>query len=228
MAGPVKPRRRYDSTRRQEQAQRTRVAIVAEARRLFLERGYAGTTMSAVAHAAGVSVETVYKAFGNKARLLKGTFDVAIVGDHQPVPMLQRELVHRITAEPDPRRKLSMYGEHLAEAGPRAGALQLLAREAAAGDPEAAEVWDQMVTERLTGMTEFARHLHEGGHLRADISVEEARDVLWTFNSVELYDLLVLQRGWAKERYGRWVAAALVSALLPDARGADHAWPSDE
>jgi AcrR family transcriptional regulator len=223
MAGPVKPRRRYDSTRRQEQAQRTRAAIVEEARRLFLERGYAGTSMSAVAQAAGVSVETVYKAFGNKARLLKGTFDVAIVSDHQPVPMLQRELVHRVTAEPDPRRKLFIYGEHLAEAGPRAGALQLLAREAAASDPEAAEVWDQMVTERLTGMTEFARHLHDGGHLRADISVEEARDVLWTFNSVELYDLLVLQRGWAKQRYGRWVAEGLVSALLPDARRAEQA-----
>lgn len=217
MSGPVKPRRRYDSTRRREQAQRTRAAIIEEARRLFLERGYSGTTVSSVAQAAGVSVETVYKAFGNKARLLKGAFDVAIVGDHQPVPMLQRELVHRITAEPDPRRKLLIYGEHLAEAGPRAGALQLLAREAAASDPEAAEVWDQMVSERLTGMTEFARHLDEGSHLRGDVSVEEARDVLWTFNSVELYDLLVLQRGWAKGRYGRWIAKALISALLPEA-----------
>jgi AcrR family transcriptional regulator len=171
--------------------------------------------VAAVAEAAGVSVETVYKSFGNKARLLKGAFDAAIVGDHQPVPMLQRELVRRIRAEPDARRKLFMYGEHLAEAGPRAGGLQLLAREAAASDPEAADVWDQMVAERLTGMTQFARNLHEDGHLRPGVSVEEARDVLWTFNSVELYDLLVIQRGWARERYGRWIAEALISALLP-------------
>lgn len=215
MAEGVKPRRRYDSTRRREQARRTRAAIVDEARRLFLERGYGGTTISSVAQAAGVSVETVYKAFGNKARLLKGAFDVAIVGDHQPVPMLQRERVRRIRAEPDARRQLLMYGEHLAEAGPRAGALQLLAREAAASDPQAAEVWEQMVAERLTGMTEFARHLFEGGHLRPGVSVGEASDVLWTYNSVELYDLLVIQRGWAAERYGRWVAEALISALLP-------------
>jgi AcrR family transcriptional regulator len=215
MTEPVKPRRRYDSTRRREQARRNRERILEAARRLFLERGYAGTTMGAVAEAAGVSTETVYKAFGNKARLLKGTFDVAIVGDHEPVPMLQRERVRLIEAEPDARRKLSMYGEHLAEASPRAGALQLLAREAAASDPEAADVWEQMVQERLTGMTHFALHLHDGGHLRPDVSVDEARDVLWTYNAVELYDLLVIQRRWANERYGRWVAQALISALLP-------------
>ncbi len=217
MTRSVKPPRRYDSSRRREQARQNRRSVVEAARRLFLERGYAGTTVPAVAAAAGVSTETVYKAFANKAGILKAVFDVAIVGDHEPIPMLQREWVQRNLAEPDPRRKLIMYGEHLAAAGPRAAAVQLLAREAAASDPEAARVWDQMVAERLIGMTHFARHLHEGGHLRADVSVDEARDVLWTYNSVELYDLLVLQRGWAAERYGRWVANALIAALLPSA-----------
>jgi hypothetical protein len=76
-------------------------------------------------------------------------------------------------------------------------------------------MWDQMLAERLTGMTHFARELHERGQLRPDVSLEEARDVLWTFISVELYDLLVLQRGWTNERYGRFIADALIAALLP-------------
>jgi hypothetical protein len=76
-----------------------------------------------------------------------------------------------------------------------------------------------MVTERLVGMTHFARDLHEGGHLRPDVSVDDASDVLWTYNSVELYDLLVLQRGWETERYGRWIAEALIAALLPASEG---------
>jgi AcrR family transcriptional regulator len=214
MARSVKRTRPYDSTRRQEQARQTRAAILDAAGTLFRERGYARTTVAAVAEAADVSVETVYKAFGNKARLLKGVFDVAIVGDHAPVPMLQRELVQRIEAAPDPRRKFEMYGDHLAQAGPRAGPVQLLVRAAAAGDPEVAAVWDQMSSERLYGLTEFARHLYEGEYLRAGVTLEEARDVLWTYNSVELYDLLVLQRGWIPERYGAWVARALASALL--------------
>jgi hypothetical protein len=72
-----------------------------------------------------------------------------------------------------------------------------------------------MLTKRLVGMTHFATHLHKGHHLRPGISLGEAGHVLWTLNSVEIYDLLVLERGWAPERYGRWVADALIAALLP-------------
>jgi AcrR family transcriptional regulator len=216
MAPEVKPPRRYDSSRRQAQARLTRRSILTAARDLFLERGYAGTTMAEVAETAEVSIETVYKAFRNKSGLVKALFDVAIVGDDQPIPMLQRERVAKMREEPDPRKKLLMYGKHLSEAGPRAGQLQLLIRSAAASDPEASAVWDQMVQERLTGMTEFARHLYQGGHLPPGVSLEEARDVLWTYNSVELFDLLVLQRGWDPDKYGRWIAEAMIAALVPD------------
>jgi len=215
MSDGVKPRRRYDSSRRQEQARENRRAILEAARRMFLRRGYAATTVSAIAGEAGVSVETVYKAFANKPGLVKAVVDVAIVGDDESVPMIERELVRRIEAETDPRRKLALYGEHLSESAPRRVPVELLVRAAAASDPGAAGVWDQLEAERLTGMGFFARHLHEGGHLRAGVSLEEAQDVLWTCNSAELYDLLVLRRGWSAERYGRWVADALSAALLP-------------
>jgi AcrR family transcriptional regulator len=211
----VKPRRRYDSTRRQEQARENRRAVLSAARRLFLDRGYAASTVGAIAAEAGVSVETVYKAFGSKPGLVKAVVDVAIVGDDDPVPMVQRERVRRIEAEPNARRKLAMYGEHLAESAPRRVPAELLVRAAAATDPGAAGVWDQLEGERLAGMALFARHLDEGGHLRPGVSAEDARDVLWTYNSPELYDLLVLRRGWSAPRYGRWVADALAAALLP-------------
>ena len=211
----VKPRRRYDSSRRQEQAAGTRAAVLDAARRLFLERGYAATTVAAIAGEAGVSVETVYKAFGSKAGLVKAVVDVAIVGDDEPVPMVQRERVRRIEAEANARRKLTMYGEHLAESAPRRVPVELLVRAAAASDAGAAGVWDQLEAERLAGMSLFARHLDDGGHLRPGVSADEARDVLWTYNSPELYSLLVLRRGWSTPRYGRWVADALAAALLP-------------
>lgn len=209
-------RRRYNSSRRQEQARLTRRAILSAAQELFLERGYPGTTVGAIAEQAGVSAETIYKAFRNKAGLVKALFDVAIVGDDEPVPMLERGRVQRMRAEPNPRKKLLLYGKHLSEAGPRAGKIQLLIRTATAVDPEVATVWHQMIKERLIGMTALAQDLDEGKHLRAGISIEDARDILWTYNSVEIYDLLVLQRGWTAERYGRWVAEALIAALLED------------
>jgi AcrR family transcriptional regulator len=214
MSSPVKPRRRYDSSRRQEQARHNRWAVLQAARQLFLEHGFAATTMPAIASAAGVSVQTVYKAFGNKARLAKAVFDVAMAGDDEPVPMLQRASLARARDEPDPRTKLRLYGEFLAEVAPRHVPVQLVIRDAATSDPEARVVWAELQAERLKGMTLFARALHDDGHLRPGISTNEARDVLWTCNSAELFQLLVLERGWPPKRYGRWVADALISALL--------------
>ena len=157
--------------------------MLAAAHRQFLERGFASTTLAAVADEASVSVETVYKAFANKAGLLKAVFDVAIAGDDEPVALVEREWVHRIQAEPDPCRKLALFGDHIADAGRTTAHLQLLARDAAASDAAAAGVWEQMLTEKVTGMGLFAAHLHEGGHLRRDVSSEEATDVLVAFLS---------------------------------------------
>ena len=179
MVEPVKRRRSYDSTRRREQARENRSRVLAAARSQLVERGYAATTIPAIAADAGVSVETVYKAFGNKAGLLKAVFDVVIVGDDEPVPF------------------------------------ELLARAAAASDPAAEQVWAQMAQERLVGMTHFARHLSDSGFLRPACSIEEARDVLWTFISPELWELLVLERQWTPGRFAGWMGRMLIAALLP-------------
>jgi AcrR family transcriptional regulator len=214
MTGVVKMPRTYDATRRQEQAQENRARVLGAARARFLADGYTATTIPGVARDAGVSVQTVYKAFGNKAGLLKAVFDVAVTGDDQPIPVAGRDQIKRIQAEPDPQKKLRMYSEYFIQGAQRAVAVELLARDAASGDPAAAAVWDQIQQQRLTGMGQFARHLHAGGHLPAGTTVEEARDVLWTFTSPELWDLLVIQRGWTPARYGQWLASMLTAALL--------------
>jgi hypothetical protein len=86
---------------------------------------------------------------------------------------------------------------------------------AAATDPELAELWTQIEKERLSGMGRFARLLADRGVLRPGLSAEEARDLLWTLNSLAVHDLLVRQRGWSPERYRDWLAAALARELLP-------------
>src|SRR5260221_8725454 len=82
--------RLYRSSRREEQARRTRARILDAATAAFLERGYAGATMRAIATVAGVSVPTVELVFGTKSRLLKAAIDVAIVGDDEAVSVLDR------------------------------------------------------------------------------------------------------------------------------------------
>jgi AcrR family transcriptional regulator len=171
--------------------------------------------MPLVADRAGVSVQTVYKNFANKAGLVKAVFDIAMAGDDDPRPMLERERLAAVRAEPDPRRRFVLYGEFLAHVAPRHVPVQLLIRDAAAGDAEAAAVWAQLQADRLRAMTMFAQHLHRDGSLARGIGMREARDVLWTYNSAELYQLLVLERGWSPRRYGTWIGRQLTAALLP-------------
>jgi AcrR family transcriptional regulator len=214
MPHDVNPRRTYDSTRRREQARATRARVVAAANEAFVQHGYAATTMPSIAAAADTSVETVYKSFGNKAALAKAAFDVAVAGDDEPVPIMMRPAILAIKAEPDPRRKLERFGVHVGEISGRIGPIMLVVRDAASTDSGAADIWATMQAERLTGMTLFAEELAGNKSLRRGVSVDEARDVLWTHNSVELWDLLVRQRGWTNARFGRWVGRQLIAALL--------------
>jgi hypothetical protein len=141
---------------------------------------------------------------------------VAVAGDDEDVALMDREdgFVARNRAENDPRKKLMMFGAHIAESMHNTGPIQIAVRAAAATDPAAAEVWHQMGHEKLTGMTAFAENLKRGKHLRRGVTAEDARDVLWTFLSVEVWELLVGGRGWSDERFGKWVGEQLIAALL--------------
>src|SRR6516225_1908286 len=129
MGETVKMARTYDATRRQEQAQENRARVLNAARGRFLADGYTATTIPGVARDAGVSIQTVYKAFGNKAGLLKAVFDVAVTGDDQPIPVAGRDEIKRIEAEPDPQRKLRIYSVYIVQRAPRATLVALPTRD---------------------------------------------------------------------------------------------------
>jgi len=205
-------RRRYDASGRQARALRVREDVAEAARRLFERDGYAATTVAGVAREAGVSPETVYNGFGSKGGLLGAVVRAAIRGDAEATPLRRRPVIEAIRREDDPRRQLDRYGAFLAEANPRLVPLVRVMREAAPADPDIAAALDRLNADRLNGMREFAALLRERGALR--VSAREARDVLWALNSPELFELLVVERGWSARRYGRWVAAQLAAALL--------------
>lgn len=209
----VKPKRRYDSSRRAEQARQTRAAVVAAARRLFLRDGFAATTIAAIAAEAQVSVETIYKTFGGKPGLVRAICDAALAGEG-PVPAETRS--DQMQAhEPDPRTIIRGWGELTVEVAPRISPIMLLVRSAAAADPEMAELQAEIDAARLSRMTRNARNLAAAGHLRDEVTVEQAGEVMWTYSSPELYELLVVKRGWSAERYGAFIAEAMIAALLP-------------
>ena len=210
---PVNTRRRYDSSGRRERARQTRDLITDAARQLFLADGYAATTVAAIAAAAGVSVETIYKSFGGKPGLVRAIVEKGLAGQG-PVPAEQRS-DHIRDTEPDPRRILAAWGTFTSEIAPRVAPILMLARDAAASDPEVALALEQISAARLERMALNARGLFQAGHLRPEITPGEAADIMWTYSSPELYELLVLRRGWSADRYGRFVGQALIAALLP-------------
>ena len=209
----VKTRRHYDASRRREQAARTRDAILQIARDQFLEHGYGGTTVAGIATAAGISVETVYKAFGGKAGLVRALWQRGLAG-HGTVPAPVRSDALSAT-ETDPVALLRGWGQFTTEVAPQVAPIMLLIRAAAATDPEMADLLVEADEQRRTRMRQNARRLQRRGWLRPGVTLAQATDILWTYSSTELYDLLVSKSGWPIRRYGQFVGDALVAALLP-------------
>jgi len=215
-AVPVKPGRRYDSSRRQRQALRTREVILDAARELFLSGGYAGTTILAIAEAADVSVETIYKGFGGKPGLVRAIAEKGLEGTAS-IPAEQRSDEMR-TLERDPYKVIQRWGLFTTEVAPLAAPIALLIRTAAGVDPDMGALRDDLDRARLARMELNARALFERGDFREGITLERARDVMWAYSSPELYELLVLRQGWPLEIYGRFIADAMIAALLPASR----------
>jgi len=208
----VKPKRSYNASRRRERARQTRHRIIDTAERMFLRDGYSAATVQTIAAAAGVSADTIYKSFGGKPGLIRAIRDRALEGEG-PVPAERRsdELQER---ESDARAIISAWGGFVAELAPRVSPILLLIRDAAASDSEVRALRDELDADRLKRMTTNASRLRDAGHLRPGISLAQAADILWTYSSPELYELLVLRRRWTPERYGRYVADAMINALI--------------
>lgn len=208
----VKGGRTYDASRRRERARAQHVAALDEARARFLADGYAATTVESIAQSAGVSAATIYKSYGGKAGLVRELCQRALAGAG-PIPAEERS--DALRSGSDARQVIEGWGRLTAEVAPRISPLLLLLRDAAQADPEAAALRDELDGDRLTRMAANARFLADGGHLRTGLTGRDARDVLWTCSSPELYELLVKRRRWSVAKYSRFVADTIASSLLP-------------
>jgi len=209
--GPVK--RRYDVTGRRQAAARTRAAILDAARELFTERGYAATSMAAIAERAGVALDTVYAAAGRKPDLARLLIETAISGTDQAVPAEQRDYVRAIQAAPDASAKIALYAAAMTAIAPRM-ALVLAIIQQAPGEPELAALWHQIAERRAANMRLFVADLAAVAPLRLDPS--QAADIVWATNAPELYQLLAGQRGWTPQRYERFLVDTWRRLLLAE------------
>jgi AcrR family transcriptional regulator len=208
---PADSRRTYDSSGRQEQARRRRAEILDACRGILVRQGYAVLTIRGVAEAAGVSQETVYKAFGGKRGLVKAMYDVTLAGDDTPVPMSRRPEVLALLDEPDPAVKIAAYARMARGLSERLGAVTAAL---STGGPEAAEIGAETDRERLTGVGAFVGHLAVSGHLPPGRDPAAAAEEAWLLTAPEVYRLCTAGRGWSADRYEDWLRRMLTAALL--------------
>jgi len=204
----ARAKRAYHSPTRQRQAEEHRRAILHAARGLFARRGYAGTTLEAIADAAGVSPKTVVAGFGSKRGILAAALDPAGLGSGHAA------VLEQLRAASDPRARLALVAR-LTRDVYTAGVTEFdLLRGAGAVAPELAEVSAAVERRRRQQQARLIGHLRQRGALRADRTDEDASDELWALTSFDLYRLLVLQSGWTPEHYESWLGEVLAERLL--------------
>ncbi len=201
-------KRPYHSRARQRQAEETRRRILAATRELFASRGYAGTTLEAIAEVAEVSPKTVSAVFGSKRAILAEVVNPGAFGPH-----VQR-LLDELRATPEPSRRLSLVAQITRQAyEPMVLELELL-RTAHAVAPELADLAWEIEMRRRQNQGRLVAYLDEHHMLRQGLPLEEANDVLWILTSYDLYRMLVIERRWSPERYETWLAQLLIQHLL--------------
>jgi AcrR family transcriptional regulator len=211
----VKPKRSYDSALRKQQARQTRMKILDAAQRLFAQRGYATSTVEAIASGAGVAVDTVYAIFGSKREVLKSLLDVRVGGDDAPIEVLDRPGPQAVRAERNQVRQLSEFARDVTGIIERVRQVDDIIRGAAAVDADVAALRARVQESRFQSMRKFVSWVAANGPLRGGLTQQDAAAIVWALTSPEVHGLLRVARGWSKERYSTWLRESLTRILLP-------------
>jgi AcrR family transcriptional regulator len=215
MTADVKTRRPSDGAARQARTRRTRAAVVEAARTLFLERGYAATTIEAISDLSDTPQATVYRLFSSKLGILKALLDVSVVGDDETVGMVDRPQVRALLSDRDPKSQLTGFAALVCDVMTRAAPVHRILADAARSDEGAASLLAEIARQRHEGQQRVARSLARSSALRPGLRTRDAADIIHALASPEVYGLLVLDRGWSGERYENWFKAILIDQLLP-------------
>lgn len=192
-----------------------RRAVIDSARTLFVDRGYAQSTIEAISDLSDVPQATIYRLFSSKLGILRALLDVSIVGDDDELAVQDRPQSRALLAEQDPPVLLSGFAGVCRAINARAGIIYQILVSAAGSDPEAAPLLADYTRRRYQGQGQIARALAQAGKLKPELKGRDAADIIHALMSPEVYRLLVVDRGWKPERYEQWLRTTLIEQLLP-------------
>lgn len=203
---PVKegPRGGSGTPTRKERALATRRRMMEAASQEFSRRGYARTTVDAVAALAGVAVQTVYFAFHTKAELLQAAYEHAVLGP-EPVPPHLSGWWRAAEATPDVTTALRHVVDGNIEVFERAAPLVW----AVHGDEDARPTYEINEGLRRDGAEMMMSILVVKHDLRPGLTDRQGRDIMLTILGPLTFAMLTQELGWTSEEYGSWAKQAL-------------------
>ncbi len=201
-------KRVYVSETRDAQAAKTRSHILEAAKELFQSEGFDRVTISKLAKAAEVSMPTIYAIFKSKRGVLQALIDEALP------PKQFEALVEESMREKSPGKRLKITAKLAREIYDAERDLMEILRGASVVSPEIRELEQERETRRYERQGEFAAAFVKDKSLKTGLSLEKARDILWTFTGRDLYRMFVIERGWSSDEYEKWLAEFLSNALL--------------
>lgn len=210
--------RRYDASRRQAEARARRRRILDAARALFLDEGFGRTSVERIAVEAGVSVQTVYAAFGSKPGILAAVVDVAVAGDDEDRSLQERLDSSWLAEERDPRRWVRRVAGFAREIHARSAEVLHLVASVSGSDPALQELEDRLRDARRVD-TSFGVEVGPLDPAAVGRTADEVADLLLVLAGPEIWTSLVVHRGWSPERYEDWLARLLERELVPAGDG---------
>ena len=203
-----KPSRPYVSDVRSQGAEATRSRILQASKTLFAGRGIDRVTVEQIAKKAGVSASTVFALYKSKAGILRELIRSALFGQRFQVALA------RLKGETDPVRLIALTA-NVARAIYEAESSQLgLIRGASAFSPALGKLEKEFENLRFQMQKERVKLLFAQSKQRKELTLDEARRIMWMYTSRDVYRLLVHEGGWTPNRYQKWLSSTLVNALV--------------
>ncbi|GAB3259873.1 TetR/AcrR family transcriptional regulator [Nocardioides dilutus] len=195
-------------------ARANRSRMIAAARELFVEQGYADTTMEQIAASAEVSVQTVYYRFHTKARLLCEVTQATASGADAPAPSGPPPWLPEMLGAATPEAVLALAVRHGTEIYDRVARLWPALAAASGSDATVEAYWSELTTRRRAGQAAMVGRVAELGGLRPGLDPEAATDVVVVLFGHDVYRGLVLEAGWTPKAYRDWLLETLTQQLL--------------
>jgi AcrR family transcriptional regulator len=191
--------------RRAQRRAETERRLVDAASALFVEQGYAATTLTDVAARADIAARTLYLHFPTKAELLLRCIGIAIAGDAERTALADRPAMTETMVAATLNERLRLMASLTATLMERAGPLLDVAFQAAPSEPSIAATAAAGRADTRRALREFWRRIRDDGLLPPSTDLEWLTETATLVAHAETYLLIGKTTEWDITAYRDWL-----------------------